>query len=237
MKNKIEVCFTPNNFPLFNNEQAIVVVIDVLRATSAICTAFHHGVEKMFPVATVEEAKVHQAKGHIAAAERNGETIEGFAFGNSPFSYMGSDIKGKTVALTTTNGTQAIEVAKHSHKVVIGSFLNIDVLADWLIKQNKDVILLCAGWKNKFNMEDTMFAGAVVKKLLAFGEFITECDSAVASRYMYELAEKDLYAFLETSSHRRRLEKLKLEKDIRYCLTSNLAPVIPILQGDCLVKL
>lgn len=235
--NQIEVCFTPNNFPLFYNEKAIVVVVDILRATSAICTAFHHGVEKIIPVATVDEARVHLVNGHLAAAERNGEVVEGFTLGNSPFSYMGDDIKGKTLALTTTNGTLAIEVAKHSHKIVIGSFLNMEVLVKWLISEGKDVILLCAGWKNKFNIEDSMFAGAVVKKLLASDKFATTCDSAVASRYLYERAEGNLYDFLECSSHRRRLEKLKLEKDIRYCLTPDSAPVIPVLQGNCLVKI
>lgn len=235
--NQLEVCFTPDNFPLFHNERSIVVVIDIFRATSAICTALHHGVEKIIPVATIEEAKAYQAKGFIAAAERNGEVIEGFSFGNSPFSYINDDIKGKTIVLTTTNGTQAIEVAKHSYKVVIGSFLNIDVLVRWLQQQDRDVILLCAGWKNKFNLEDSMFAGAVVKRLMRSGKFDTTCDSAFATQYMYEHVENDLFSFLENSSHRKRLEKLHLEKDMHYCLTLNIAPVIPVLQGDCLVKL
>lgn len=235
--NQIEVCFSPNNFPLFYNEKAIVVVIDILRATSAICTAFHYGIDRIIPVSTVEEAKVYLDKGFLAAAERNGDIVDGFSLGNSPFTYMNETIKGKTLALTTTNGTLAIEVAKKSYKVVIGSFLNYDVLIDWLIKENKDVVLLCAGWKNKFNIEDSMFAGAVVKKLNSTGMYNSTCDSAVASQYLYERAESSLYDFLECSSHRRRLEKLKLEKDIRYCLTPNLAPVIPILKDEYLIKL
>lgn len=235
--NRIEVCFTPNNFSLFYNENAIVVVIDILRATSAICTAFYYGVEKIIPVATVEEAKVWQAKGYIAAAERNGEIITGFSIGNSPFSYMSDTLKGKTVVLTTTNGTLAIEVAKKSYKVVIGSFLNIDVLSNWLMGQERDVILLCAGWKNKFNMEDTMYAGALTQRLITSGKFISECDSASASQYIFTLSEKNMFSFLENSSHRRRLEKLKLEEDIRYCLTPNLAPVIPILEDNYLKKI
>lgn len=235
--NQVEVCFSPNSFNLFFNENSIVVVIDVLRATSAICTAFHYGIEKVIPVATIEEAKEYMNKGFIAAAERNGEIAKGFSYGNSPFTYMNDTIKGKSMALTTTNGTQAIEIAKYAHKLVIGSFLNIGVLCEWLLKQEKDVLLLCAGWKNKFNMEDSMFAGAVVKHLLESNKFSTTCDSAVASKYLYDKAESDLYGFLESSSHRRRLEKLKLEKDIRYCLTLNQAPVIPHLQGKYLVKI
>src|SRR5690606_38832531 len=101
-----------------------VVVIDILRATSAITTAFYNGVAKMIPVATVEEAKKHKENGLIVAAERNGEIVEGFDLGNSPFGYMNNKVKGKTIAITTTNGTQAIEAAKKAERIVIGSFLN-----------------------------------------------------------------------------------------------------------------
>jgi 2-phosphosulfolactate phosphatase len=230
-KNTVEVCFTPAAFPLFYNPKAIVVVIDVLRATSAICTALHYGVKSIIPVASVEEAIVYKNKGFISAAERNGELVEGFEIGNSPFSYMDEKFKGKEIVLSTTNGTQAIEVAKEADTIVIGSFLNKNKMTEYLLSQNKNVILLCAGWKNKFNMEDTLFAGAIVADLLQNEKFYTPCDSAMASLTLYKQAENDLYAFLEQSSHRRRLEKLQLEKDIRYCLTPNTAPVIPIYKN------
>lgn len=234
---QVEVCFSPNSYSLFHKDEAIVVVIDILRATSAICAALYHGVEKIIPVATIEEAKAYQAKGYLAAAERNGEVIAGFAFGNSPFSYMSDEVKGKTVALTTTNGTEAIEVARGAYKVVTGSFLNMNVLGEWLTNQNRDVVLLCAGWKNKFNLEDSIFAGAIANRLIQSGKFETMCDSAIASGYLYEQAKNNLQAFLENSSHHKRLEKLKLEKDIRYCLTPDSAPAIPVLVGNALVKL
>lgn len=235
--NKIEVCFTPNNFHLFDKDDSIVVVIDIFRATSAICTALSHGVEKIIPVSSIYEARSWQAKGFLVAAERDGAVVDGFTLGNSPFSYMTDQVKGKEIVITTTNGTLAFEVARSSYKVVAGSFLNIDILYHWLLKEDRNIILLCSGWKNKFNLEDTLFAGALVNKLLLSAKFITECDSAMASNYLYEQAKKDLYVFLASSSHRRRLEKLSLEMDIRYCLTSNLAPVIPILEGNGLVKL
>lgn len=230
-KNTVEVCFTPAAFPLFYKPEAIVVVIDVLRATSAICTALHNGIKSIIPVATVEEALEYKSKGYIAAAERNGEILEGFELGNSPFSYMNPEYKSKEIVLTTTNGTQAIAVAKQSYQIVIGSFLNQDSLADYLLNQKKDVILLCAGWKNKFNMEDTLFAGAMVDALIQSPSYYTPCDSAMASLTLYNQAKNNLYAFLESSSHRRRLEKLQLEKDIRYCLTPNTAPVVPLFNN------
>lgn len=233
----VHVCFTPSLFPLYQSSDSIVVVIDVLRATSAICTAFENGVEKIIPVSTVEEAKAIKDKGFLAAAERDGMVVEGFDFGNSPFSYMDASVKGKTIALTTTNGTKAISVAKNSAQVVIGSFLNKQALADYLTKQNKSVIMLCAGWKDKFNMEDTLFAGALTQLLIDSNKFTTDCDSAKAAMLLYKNAKTDLYTFLGDSSHRQRLGRLSLEKDIRYCLQTNQTTAIPILKNDALVKL
>lgn len=233
----IEVCYTPQAYHLFHKDDAIVVVIDIFRATSAIVTAFYNGVSKMIPVATVDEAKEYQANGYMAAAERNGEMIEGFELGNSPFGYMNNKVKGKIIAISTTNGTQAIEASRKASKILVGSFLNIDVLCEYLTSQNKDVTLLCAGWKNKFNLEDTLFAGAVVSKLAENENTTITCDSAIASKHLYQLAKDDVYEFLSNSSHRNRLAKLDLERDIKYCLTPNQCPVIPIMEGKYLVKL
>lgn len=233
----IEVCYTPQAYNLFHKDDSIVVVIDIFRATSAIVTAFYNGVSKMIPVSTVEEAKEYQSKGYMAAAERDGEIIEGFELGNSPFGYMNNKVKGKTIAISTTNGTQAIEVSRKASKILVGSFLNLDVLCEYLVTQKKDVILVCAGWKNKFNLEDTIFAGAVVEKLTTESEFEITCDSAIASKHLYNMAKEDLFEFLSNSSHRNRLAKLDLERDIKYCLTPNQCPVIPVMEGKYLVKL
>lgn len=233
----IEVCYTPQAYPLFHKDTSIVVVIDIFRATSAIVTAFYNGVGKMIPVATVDEAKEYQKNGFMAAAERDGEVIEGFELGNSPFGYMNNKVKGKTIAISTTNGTQAIEASRKASKILIGSFLNLDVLCEYLAQQKKDVILVCAGWKNKFNLEDTIFAGAVVEKLTTESGFEITCDSAIASKHLYSIAKNDLFEFLSNSSHRNRLAKLDLERDIKYCLTPNQCPVIPVMEGKYLVKM
>jgi 2-phosphosulfolactate phosphatase len=232
----IEVCFSPQSYPLFHNPNSIVVVIDILRATSAITTALFHGVAKMIPVSTVEEAQKYKESGYLVAAERGGEMVKGFDLGNSPFGYMSAKVKGKTIAITTTNGTLAINVARQAEKVIIGSFLNMDVVVDFLKKEKKDVLFLCAGWKNKFNLEDTLFAGAVAEQLIFKYGFNSACDSTIASIELYKLAKHDIYEFLAHSSHRTRLEKLDLERDIKYCLTPNQCPVLPTLQGKFLVK-
>jgi len=233
---QIEVCYSPQSFPLFQNSNAIVVVIDILRATSAITTAFYHGVNKMIPVATIEEARNYKENGFLVAAERDGEIVEGFDLGNSPFGYMNARVKGKTIAITTTNGTRAIEAAKEAKQVIIGSFLNLDAVIHHLRKEKQPVIFLCAGWKNKFNLEDTIYAGAVAQSLIYKYGFNTECDSTIASMELYNNAKHNLYEFLANSSHRNRLSKLDLERDIQYCLTPNQCPVLPVLEGKFLIK-
>jgi 2-phosphosulfolactate phosphatase len=232
----VEVCLSPALFHLYDSKECIVVVMDVLRATSSICIAFEYGVERIIPVATVDESMAFKKMGYLAGAERNGEMVEGFDLGNSPFSYMDPKVKGKTIALTTTNGTQAINAAKNADRVVIGSFLNMDTLCQWLITRSKNVICLCAGWKNRFNLEDTLLAGAIVN-FLKQHRYTTMCDSALASEYLYSIGRHDLYQFLENSSHRKRLERLHIEKDIRFCLTPNQTKVIPVLEGEYLVKM
>lgn len=234
---KIDACFSPYLYPVYKDSDSIVVIIDILRATSAMCTAFEYGAEKIIPVATVEEARAWKAKGYLTGAERDAIQIEGFDFGNSPYHYMDDRIKGQTLVLTTTNGTQAIEVSKDAYKVVVGSFLNIDALCSWLVKEERNILLLCSGWKNKFNLEDALFAGAVSEELTARTDAFNCGDGCLALKYLYQMAKQDPYKFLNYSSHKERLAKLNLKKDIKYCLTPNQTRVIPVLKDGALVRM
>lgn len=235
-KLNIDVCFSPYLYPVYESPNSIVVIIDVLRATSAICTAFEHGVEKVIPVATLEEAEKYKQQGFLVGAERDGLPVEGFDFGNSPFHYMGEQVKGKTIVLTTTNGTQAIEVSKKAFKIVIGSFLNLNVLCDYLLSEKRDILLLCSGWKDKFNLEDAVFAGAVADNLTKCYDDYKLGDAGLAVKYLAETAESNTYKFLTHSSHKERLAILNLKEDIRYCLTPNQTSIVPIYQNGALVK-
>lgn len=234
--NQVEVCFSPLLFEEFAKPNSIVVVVDVFRATSAIVTAFQHGAKSFIPVSTIQEAKELGEQGFLAGGERNGEVVDGFEFGNSPFSYMDTKIKGREIALTTTNGTRAINIAsKGASTVLIGSFLNLQALADHLQTQEKDVVIFCAGWKNRFNMEDSLFAGALTNLLLNSGKFYSDCDSANASSLVYRTGRKNLITFLKSCSHRKRLSHLNLEKDVKYCLQRDITDVIPVLKEGKLV--
>jgi 2-phosphosulfolactate phosphatase len=220
---------------LHKNDYDIIVVIDVLRATSAICTAFDYGVKSIIPVDSIEIAREYQKKGYLVGAERQGKIVEGFDFGNSPFSYMREEIKGQEIVLTTTNGTRAIHLAKDANQVVIGSLLNLNVLCEWLEKQHKNTLCLCSGWQNKFNLEDTICAGAISEYLINTGKFISDEDSSIAAKYLYLSAKDNYFGYLKSSSHRRRLRNLNLNEDIKYCLTPNISKSIPILHEGKLV--
>lgn len=235
-RKKVEVVFSPALFPVyFNDKDCIVVVIDVLRATSAICSAFENGVKEVIPVATIEEAQQYKDKGYLVGAERKAEVVEGFDFGNSPLTFSDKKFKDQSIVLTTTNGTHAIECAKQADTVIIGAFTNLDAVVQYIEEREKDVLLLCAGWKNRFNLEDTLLAGAIAYKLSQNYRFTDLADSALASINIYEKAKDNMYQFLDNSSHRRRLSRLNLEEDIIYCLTPNLSKIVPVLEGDKLV--
>ena len=234
---KIQVCHNPSSYSLFKSDNAIVVVIDILRATSAMVTAIEYGITSIIPVASVEEAKEYQAKGFLAAAERDGKVVEGFTIGNSPFCYMEESMKGREVVISTTNGTQAINVAhEDAHEIIIGSFLNLTAVVEYLKRKNKDVLFLCAGWKNKFNLEDTLFAGAAAQLLLEDTNFETECDSTIGAVHLFSIAQSNIFSFLENSSHRKRLKRLDLEADIEFCLCLNKYNVVPIYKSGKIVK-
>ena len=236
-RKNVEVCFTPGEYEYFKGEYDIVVVIDVLRATSAICAAFDNGIKSIIPVATIDEARDYQSKGYLVGAERKGQIVEGFDFGNSPYSYMKEELKGKEVVLSTTNGTKALSIASDAPTVVVGALNNLDALSDWLSEQDKNILCLCSGWQDKFNLEDTICAGAICDQLIKTGKFTSTEDSSIAAKYLYISAWDNPLGYLKSSSHRRRLKNLNLNEDIKYCLTPNKTTVIPILKDGKLVKL
>ena len=231
----VDVCLSPALISLFDVEKYVVVIIDIFRATSSICYGIDNGAEAIIPVAEVEECLAYQEKhpDYLLAAERNGQVVSGFDFGNSPFSYTKEKVAGKTVVLTTTNGTHALHLSRKAKKVIIGSFLNLTAVCNWLNKQQEDILLVCAGWKNNFNLEDTVFAGAVVDQLKTF----VPDDAAIAANDLYQIARNNIPAYLAKTSHSERLKKLGIEKDIAFCLQVDITSAIPVLDGEQLVRL
>jgi 2-phosphosulfolactate phosphatase len=232
----IETCFSPALFEPENYQGNIVVIIDILRATSSICTAFANGAEAIIPVAELEEAKNYKAKGCIVAAERDGFMLDFADFGNSPFYFTKEMVEGKTIVYSTTNGTGLVNMALSANPaaIVAGSFLNISALVSWIDRHEQNVTLFCAGWKKRFNLEDTIFAGAVAERLIQTG-YSTICDSTHAAIDLWSIAKNDLHGYIEKVAHRARLREKKLDDCIDFCLQHDFTTVIPIFQNGRLI--
>lgn len=227
----IEVCLSPELMHLYDVSDKTVVVVDILRATSCMVTAFAHDVECIMPFADLESCKAMKAKGYITSGERNGEKVEGFDKGNSPFEYM-DEIRGKKIAFTTTNGTQAISRSVGARDVVIGAFLNLSAVAKYVIDSPNHILVVCAGWKGKVNLEDTLFAGALVSKVK--DHIQSECDPAVMARHLYDAAKTNMVGFLKQASHIQRLNRLGIHEDIVFCLTEDKYDIVPKLKDGIL---
>lgn len=231
-------CASPALLHLYDVNNTIVVVIDVLRATSTIATALYNGAREVIPVDSVERCiQLGRELECITAGERDGQVAEGLQYGNSSFEYPREFIQGKTLVLTTTNGTKLLHMAlaKGATEIVTGSFLNLDAVCEHLVAMKKNVILGCAAWKDKPNMEDTLFAGAVVAAIKE--HFTINCDTSRIAENLYHSGKKDLFGFMKKNeaSHYHRLINFGLEKDIRHCLTPNLANILPEYEGGKLV--
>ena len=230
----IDVCLSPELMHLYDVRDRTVVVVDILRATSCMVTAFAHGAESITPIADLDLCRSLKSKGYITSGERNGEKVMGFDKGNSPFEYMNDEIKGQRLAFTTTNGTQAIEKAKEAKEVIIGSFLNLGAVTRYLLMSEHRILVVCAGWKGKVNLEDTLFAGALVEKLKNHIE--PDCDAPLIACHLYNQAKNDMAAFLSNSSHVKRLNRLDIYKDINFCLTEDEYKVLPKLRNGVLLN-
>ena len=229
---------SPALLHLYNVRECIVVVIDILRATSTIATALHNGAKSIIPVDSVEKCmRLGRDMDCITAGERDGKVAEGLQYGNSSFEYPRDFIEGKILVLTTTNGTKLLHMAltKGATEIITGSFLNLSAVCDHLVKEKKNVILACAGWKDKVNIEDTLFAGAVISRIK--NHFEINCDASQIANCLYDNAKDDLYEFMKANdaSHYHRLTNFGLEKDIRHCLTEDLANILPYYVDERLV--
>ena len=228
---------TPQLLSLYNLQDAVVVIIDVFRATSTIATALYNGAGRVIPVDNVDRCIAIGAEiaGSITAGERDGKVIEGLQYGNSPAEYPDTFINGKTLVLTTTNGTRLLHMALASGaaQVVTGSFPNLSAVCNFITAQNRNVILGCSGWKDRFNLEDTLFAGAMVKRVKE--HFTIHCDSSLMAEEMYTLHQPNLFDFIQKTTHWHRLANYGLEKDLAYCVSIDVANVLPIYNEGNLV--
>lgn len=235
MKQKVDVCLSPQLLYQHELEGYAVVVADIFRATSCMVAGLANGVKSIRPVMEVEECQTLQIQGYLAGGERHAQKIEGFDLDNSPFSYMSLEVKGKDIAMTTTNGTRSIALAKDkASQILAAAFLNLKSTTSYLLQQNENVLVVCAGWKGRPCLEDTLFAGALAANLQKQG-YISVEDTTKMAVTLYKEAKGDLLAFLQDASHLKRLRNLSSGEDIPFCLNLDVFDVVVRLENDHLV--
>lgn len=234
----LNTVLSPSLLNLYDIADSIVVIIDVLRATSTIATALYNGAKSVIPVDSVAGCiKLGKQMEVITAGERDGKIAEGLQYGNTPLQYTPDFIKGKTLVLTTTNGTKLLHVAlaANANSIITGSFCNISSVCEYLVKKRSNVMLACAAWKNRVNIEDTLFAGAVIHRIKSY--FDINCDATLIAEGLFLQANGDLLNFMKekNASHYHRLMNFGLEEDIKFCLTEDNANILSIYSGGRLV--
>jgi 2-phosphosulfolactate phosphatase len=234
----LEVCFSPAMLnSIVKKPGRNVVVVDVLRATTAICTAMGYGVASIVPVVSRKEALKMKKQGSLVAGETEGEKLPFADFGNSPREFRNDSIKGKELIFCTTNGTKAIHKAKDYGQVLVASFVNLEAVCGWLNKDGNDVLILCAGWKDSFSLEDAVFAGAMSDLLVNAYGFLPVCDAAPASVILWNHASKSLMKTVSHSAHYLRLLGIEDRRGLRYCFFPEKFHVVPVLTDGKLVDL
>ncbi len=223
----IDICFSPALYPFYQKEDDVVVVVDVFRATTTMCAAFNNGAIAIIPIADIELAKKYKSEGFLVGAERKTRRVEFADFGNSPFEYTKEKVSGGEIVFTTTNGTRAIEAAKDCGQLFIGAFSNIDALAEKCLQSGERIVILCAGWNKKVNIEDTLFGGALAEKLSKKTEVVFESDAVRMALQLWNLAKENPIEFVKSSDHYKRLIDNGVESDAAFCFMENTVSVVP----------
>ena len=235
----IEVSLTPALYPYRTlTANHVTVAIDLLRATTAICAAFQAGCSEVVPLDNLEALEPYRHQGYAIAAERGGKKLPGSDYGNSPTEYMSLDMRGVRLAYSTTNGTVSILKGADADLTLVGAFANLSALADRLMTEDKDLVILCSGWQNDFCIEDTLVAGAIIEKLSIFNsQFSIFGDAAHMALALWQQAKDDPRAFCERASHVHRLKTFGAGADIDFAFLQDTCPVVPTLKQGKLIKL
>lgn len=233
---QIELSLTPALYEWRSLKQGhTTVAVDVLRATTAICAAFQAGAECIVPLDDLETLEPYRAQGYLRAAERGGRKIGDAEYGNSPTEYMSTDLHGKRIAYSTTNGTVSILRGGDADRTLVGCFANIDALSERLLAQPQDLVILCSGWKNDFSIEDTLFAGALCRRLLDSGLYTSRHDAVAMAVALWDACQGDPYTYsLRHASHVQRLIGFGAKADILFAFKCNTCPVVPQLNNGVL---
>ena len=226
----IEVSLSPTLYSfrsLHSTHNAVAV--DILRATTAVCAAFRAGCQSIVPLTTLEELQPYRQQGYLLAAERGGKKLFDAECGNSPTEYLTMDLHGKRLAYSTTNGTRCILSAPQAAHTFVGAFSNLSALADKIVASSQDLVIICSGWENDFSLEDTLFAGALINRLLLSGKYAVHNDAATMALHYWNNLPCDCYTYCQQATHVQRLLRMGCEADIRFAFQMDTTDLVPEL--------
>ena len=233
--NNLETLFIPEEIKNIELAGKLVVVIDVLRASSTIVTALANGCRGFIPILSPEQAeeKAQQFEKErvLLGGEREGKKIEGFDLGNSPREYKREVVKDKTIIFSTTNGVKTLEMVKNAHRIIIGSFLNLQAVCNYCINYKGDILIICSGREGKYSLEDAACAGMLIDSLKnAFSDTCQESDANLTAQLLYKKFGNNILEILQKSQHGRYLESIGLGEDLKFCSQLDFFHIVPIFR-------
>jgi 2-phosphosulfolactate phosphatase len=226
---RVDVIISASDVRKEKLKNKVVVVIDVLRATSVIITALSNGCKEVIPAREIDEALQivgNEREKYILGGERSALKIEGFDFSNSPLDYTKENIEGRTLVMTTSNGTRAIKNSEDAEHIFIAAMINAKAVARKLVEINKDVMFVNAGTQGEFSIDDFITSGYIIEVLKEVAEDVELTDIATTSNYIYK-NNQDILSFVKHAAHYNRIKELGLEEDLKYCLTKDIVDIVP----------
>jgi len=241
---RIDVHFNGSTAGHTDLHDRVVLVVDVLRASTSIAAALANGARAVIPFEGVDEAinraRTLERSDVLLAGERKMAPIPGFALGNSPREFTSDVVTGKTVVMTTTNGTAALAGASHAPEVLVGAFANYSAVLAWLraaARADKSITVVCAGSNGRFALEDAICAGRFVRGVARRGIQPELGDAANVAAMIDRRMGADLPAALRDSEHGRALIDAGLAEDVLYCAAIDTHPVVPVYRDRQVVRL
>lgn len=236
---KIEVFFSPAGVDEMSMRGRNVIIIDVLRATSTICTALRNGAREIIPTPDIETAtKISSnlsADSRLLGGERQGKKIDGFDLGNSPAEYTRERVAGKSIIFTTTNGAGAIYRCRYAATALIASFVNMSAVVQAIVEIGGTWTIVCSGRQGAFSVEDATCAGMIISQVKALTEVDTE-DAGLTALILYKNYKRSILGMMKKSLHGKYLSSIGAADDLKLCSDVDSVPVVPAVSG-LIVKL
>jgi 2-phosphosulfolactate phosphatase len=236
---RIDIHLAPQGIEDLAMREKIVVVIDVLRASTTIVTALGNGAREVIPVDSVEAAvKISgnfSGDGTLLGGERHGKMVEGFHLGNSPAEYVPERVGGKAVIFSSTNGSLALVRSRYAKELLVCGFVNLTAVADYLRSRGHDFTIVCAGKAGDFSMEDTVCAGMLIATVMKdAGVDVELSDGALAARALYKAYGKNLLKMVRSTEHGQYLQEIGFTGDLKLCAAVDAIPVVVKQEGNVL---